>query len=78
MRNPPVESDLCNCEQMKEAIAQKRIEYEWFVCNCSPFERTYYLDGKLIRECPYCKKGIPVHFQPLKLKLKCPKCGHEW
>jgi len=77
MISDPAPGDLCGCKKMAELVKQGRVKYEWFVCSCSPCERSYMIDGKHISECPFCKKTIPYQ-NYLVLKLKCPKCGYEW
>ena len=50
------------CEGLEKLLEQKRISYEWYVCNCSSLERHYQLlvsnKWKPIYCCPCCGESI--------------------
>jgi len=84
MLSQPDPRDLCGCKEMMELVKKKKIRYEWFVCNCSPAERSYQIrkenSWKPLNKCPYCEKPIPM-FGTVKIFpsiRKCPKCGEEF
>lgn len=51
-----------SCSELEKLLEEKRISYEYLVCDCSPLERHYQLlkDGKWkdIEICPFCGKAM--------------------
>jgi|WetSurMetagenome_2_1015567.scaffolds.fasta_scaffold1821973_1 hypothetical protein len=50
------------CKEWDIICKNGKVSYEWFVCNCSPYERHYQLQiGKIyynIKFCPFCGVAI--------------------
>jgi hypothetical protein len=47
---------------MRELAEKGDVMYEWAVCDCTSWERSYIIkegdEWKPLKECPFCHKGI--------------------
>ena len=72
------------CDGLTKLINEKKFGYEWYVCDCSPMERTYKVLEEIpnagwlnVRHCPCCGEdlynGFPVAIMLNKEVIICEK-----
>lgn len=67
------------CEGWRRLVQSDSVSYEWFVCGCSPCERTYQIKigerWEHIKNCPFCGTQINPWWKDWHSKTEIVACS---